>query len=255
MASKKTLKGKGTASKSKRAPVKRAKAPGKVKSVAPSRKTSRASSAAKATATRGAQKKADETAKFSRTASRVYGKNSQTAKRLKELNATARRWALEAKQAKTITAKKNARAKAGKARDAAANVFRAATSQGTRGQAKQRGWKEVTTPDRSRLEQADTFTSFEHARHGAGSLLSLLESRPGTVGIIGWRRVSQIENARPGGLTRAGALRPELAARAKQVARDLRLSGDELRDFNLMLIDAELYGVEVELEVEAYPDV
>jgi hypothetical protein len=214
------------------------------------RKTSPSPAKRKAAATRGAAKSAADTKRFATAAGKRYGKNSQTAKRLKELAAEARRWELEARKAKTVSGKERARAKATKARQAAANSFKAATREATHGQARQRGWREVAPVGPA--SSTNTFTSYEHARHGAGSVLSLMESRPGIVGVQSYRRVTQIENSRPSGLNAAGELRPQLGDRAREVGRELGFSRQEQEEFEAMLIEAELYGVELELEVENY---
>lgn len=224
--------------------------------VTPKRKSSPSSAKSpgqrKSAATRGAAKNAAEARRFASAASKRYGKNSQTAKRLKELASEARRWELEARKSKTVSGKESARAKAAKARQSAALSFKAATREATHGQSKQRGWREVapTGPASS----TNTFTSYEHARHGAASVLSLMESRPGIVGVQSYRRVSQIESSSPGGLTASGALRGELQERARDVGRELGFTRAQQEEFEAMLIEAELYGVELELEVENYTD-
>lgn len=232
------------ASKKRRAGVKAPKRGGRAAGGA------RTTATQKAAATRGAAEKARETKRFSDAAAKRYGRNSQTAKRLKEYEREARRYELEARNAKSLSAKKKARAAAGRTRKAAANAFRTATTQPTRGQAKQRGWVEVKAPQGGPSE-SDTFTAYEHARYGAGSVLSLLESRPGIVGIRGWRRVSQVER-RSTGLTRAGNLTRDVKERADDVARDLNMNAQQRRELDELLLEAELYGVEVELDVENY---
>lgn len=212
----------------------------------------RTTAAQKAAATRGAAEKARETKRFADAAAKRYGRNSQTAKNLKEYEREARRHELEARNAKSLSAKKKARAAAGRTRQAAANAFRTATSQPTRGQAKQRGWVEVKAP-KGGPDAADTFTAYEHARYGAGSVLSLLESRPGIVGIRGWRRVSQIER-RTTGLTRSGKLSTATKERADDVAKDLGMNERQRAELYELLLEAELYGVEIELDVENYQE-
>jgi hypothetical protein len=246
---------KGAAAKKQRAP---SKGPSRAPSRTPRTKTKAraqqktpSTAQKKSAATRGAAQRAAEVKKFEKTAAKRYGKNAQTTKRLKELTANARRWELEARKSKSLSGKQRARREAGKALAAARLTFRTATSQATHGQAKQRGWVEVERFDGSRQE-VNTFSSYEHARHGAGSVLSLLESRPGVVGVLSWRRVSQVENVNASGLTPRGELRESLQQRAADVAQDLRMTERERAEFFELLLEAELYGVEMELEVENY---
>lgn len=242
-----------SAHKSKSSPssAPRAKSKGKVKSVAPSRKTARAAPKTKAGNTRAATKAASSASATARQASRKYGKNSQTAKRVKEQAREARRWELEARKSKTLAGKQRARAKAQRARDAAKLTLKSATAQATHGQQRQRGWIEVGPPSAG-PSSANTYTAYEHARRGAGSVLSLFESRPGIVGMRSWIRASTVANVSPSGLTAAGTLKPALQARSDEVARELSMTPAEREDFDRMLIDAEYYGVELELDAENY---
>lgn len=242
----------------KKAPARKVakKAPArKVATKAPARKATKkaapSSRAEKAKVTKATTQRRLEVQKFERAAAKRYGRKSQTTTRLKELTANARRWELEAKKAKTLAGKKRARANASKALAAARNTFKAATREATHGQARQRGWYEVEKFGRPVGGEADTFTAYEHARYGAGSVLSLLESRPGVVGVLSYRRVSQIERASTG-LTNRGALTPELQKRADAMAAELGMGRAAREEFEAMLLEAELYGVELELEVENY---
>lgn len=253
MASKrKSLKKKALAKRrtppTKKAPAK--KAP--TKKVPAKKAPAKSKSSAKAAATKGAAARAAEVKRLEKAAAKRYGRASQTTKRMKELTANARRWELEARKSKSLSAKKRARANATKALTAAKRTFGNASKEATHGQAKARGWYEVTRFDNSG-GTADTFSSYEHARMGAGSVLSLLESRPGVVGITSWRRVSQVERDATG-LTSRNELTPELQQRADAVAAELRLTDEARAEFDAMLFEAELYGVELELEVENYQE-
>lgn len=227
----------------------RVKAAPKRRNLTPPKKT--AAPKSKGAAVQRAAQRAQQTARLSKDAAKAWGKNSRAAQQVKTEAQAARRWELEARHAKSLKAKRHAATMADRHLRSAILSFQSATREDTMPRAS--GWKEVQgfRP----VADADTFSSYEHARHSAPSVLSLLESRPGVVRVTGWRRTGEFQggpNIRSRDRDGAAVFSPEVERRAESQRLQLQMTAQEWEDFRALLEDADLYGVEAELEVENY---
>lgn len=197
---------------------------------------------------RRANASAAAAASLSRRMSRLFGKASKTAERIREASAKART------EAKLAVAARNPREKARHARAAAAALD---TARATAYHASQTGHVPETvrrlprggewTPLQSALgpSTGQRFTEVDQ-RYSASAVLSYLEARPGIIGVTSWRPLSPVARVSEPHLS------AEVRARAEAVERRLDMSAQEREDFEAMLDAAEEFGIELEVDVEGY---
>lgn len=186
-----------------------------------------------------------------RDAAKTYGKSSRSAEGLKEHLERARRWELEARHAKSLSAKQRARAKAGHELRGAKNAYRSLAEQPARAKVARGGWVELGPVGPAPSGEApSTHIHHEHARRGSASVLSLLEARSdnGLVRVDAWRTLSQT----PTGRIAAGEKREKNMARLDALQARNGWSRSQRADIEELLDDADLYGVEVDTEIENY---
>lgn len=197
---------------------------------------------------RRANASAEAAATISRRMSRLFGKASKTAERIRDASRLARTEAKLAKASRKPRDKARHAANAARALDTARATAYHASQTGhvpetLHKEPRGGGWE----PLQSALgpSTGQRFTEVDQ-RYSAGAVLSYLEARPGIVGVTSWRPLSPVSRVEEPHLS------SEVRARAEAVERRLDMSAQEREDFEALLYAAEEYGVELEVDVEGY---